>query len=289
MGLAVIALLSACGEGEAPPPESRTPLDLSSGYATVPAALSSRQPPWLVLPAGDRVLVYGGQERRNGKTHPLDSGATYDPASGVWKQMPAAGFPAPLLQAAGVWTGQEAIVIGAPCKAANGNDGGEGLSSCQPGGIAAAAFRPSTGSWRNFGNVDSVPEGNSPGGQAFTSFAVGWNGTEAVFLTSDNQGQRLLLLLDPARNESRLVPGINRADAVCVVDNRVLAVVTGRIDENGSSMSPNPSAAAEPLRIFELDRNDRWNEWPAVAKPRPDAAGFERVPCGAESARVSAR
>jgi hypothetical protein len=160
------------------------------------------------------------------------------------------------------------------------DDGGEGLSGCEPGGVVAGGFSPRTQSWRSLPKIDAVPEGLAAGGLAMTSTGVGWTGREAVFETRDVNRRNQLLLIDPESGRSRLVPVVPRADAVCAIGTTVLAVVTGRVDENGGVASPNPAATNEPLRTFELDAmQGRWRELAPTAKPDSADAFFEEVHC----------
>jgi hypothetical protein len=115
-----------------------------------------------------------------------------------------------------------------------------------------------------------------------TSHGVGWTGREAVFETGDINRKRQLLLIDPETGGSRLIPVVARADAVCAVGSVVLAVVTGRVDENGGVAAPNPAATTEPLRTFELDPDGgAWKELAPTTKPDSAGAFFEEVHCDA--------
>ncbi len=227
------------------------------------------------------MLVYGGREYHAGQgRRTVDSGATYDPATGIWKDIPAAGFTEPLLQVGGVWTGKEVVVLGTPCKAL-ADDDGEGLSGCSPGGVMAAAFSPVTHSWRTLGTVQPIPSGHKPGDLALTSTGLGWTGTEAAFLTQDGDNNDSVLLFDPETNRWRLAEGLDRSDSTCVVNGQVLAIVTGRVDAAGGIAAPSPTGAAEPLRIYELGPTTLdWSELSSTEKPDSKDASFERVYCG---------
>ncbi len=257
-----------------------TPLDPGARFAAVEVPLSPRDG-GLTLPIGDDVLVYGGTKVAPGSSangRPTDSGATFDPASGTWTAIEAAGFPEPLLQVGGVWTGTEVIVLGTPCHAPQDDDG-EGLSGCKPGGVWMGAFTPGTGKWRTRGPLADVPTGRGPGGLAITSIGLGWTGSEAVFLTSDNQNRQLLLFVSPT-GETRMVATVERSDTTCMVDGRVFGVVTGRVEVGGGVAAPNPVAAAAPLRTYELDTKPLiWRELADTKKPNSADAFSERVYC----------
>lgn len=103
---------------------------------------------------GTRLLVWGGKVGGV----PLNSGASYDPATDTWAALPTAGAPSARSGHVGVWTGRELVVFG-----------GEDVTGAL---VTGGGYDPATGAWHNL----------STGGNALArrGHAGVWTGMELV-------------------------------------------------------------------------------------------------------------
>lgn len=127
------------------------------------APLSARLHPSFAW-TGSELLVWGGQGdivEGDGFSHPkyLVDGAAYDPSSDSWRKLPKAPIAGRYGERS-FWTGKEMLVVGGERWDA---DGDVVLKD-------AAAFNPSSGSWRTFAWDAGDRE----------DFPVVWTGTELV-------------------------------------------------------------------------------------------------------------
>ena len=201
MVVGLVLVVTGCGQGSSQRAKQNTAVQttVENGIERIAVPLDSRQDP-LVLPMGDRVLVFGGYRYKNGDdlpVKPLADGAVFDAAKRTWTATSPFPGSAPLRQSAAIWTGTEAIVFGTPCSAASGE---EGEFDCSPGGVSATSYSPSKNSWREISGV-TPPRGFEPSSKnAVESSGLGWTGDEAAFSVSNQDGRSSILLIDPARN-----------------------------------------------------------------------------------------
>jgi N-acetylneuraminic acid mutarotase len=107
---------------------------------------------------GDELLLWNGSGVNAGQAA---GGAVYNPASGTWRQLPAApGLPR--LGAATVWTGEELLAFG-------------GIDPEQTAGIGrgGVAYRPATGTWRQVPGAAGKPR---------SMMSMVWTGSEALLV-----------------------------------------------------------------------------------------------------------
>lgn len=127
--------------------------------APLPAApISSRIGPAAVWTGSEMVIWGGSTLLEPSGTAPLDDGAAFDLASGVWRPI----APAPIRagsDAASVWTGNEMIVWG-------GSNSGESSST-------GAAYDPSSDTWRTLPDAPIDPVARA---------STLWTGEEVIFL-----------------------------------------------------------------------------------------------------------
>jgi hypothetical protein len=103
---------------------------------------------------GTRLLVWGGKVGGV----PLNSGASYDPATDTWNALPTVNAPTARWGHVAVWTGREMVVFG-------GEDGTEAL-------VTGGGYDPATGVWHNLSTG-----GNALARRGHTGV---WTGTELV-------------------------------------------------------------------------------------------------------------
>ncbi len=280
--IAVAMGISGCGGSDKTPvhvlagTRGSTPGSLSTtGFESTNVQLSDRRQP-LVLSIGENVLVFGGYTSDDSGVRSLGDGALYDRSRAAWSPMPDAPFSRPLYQAMGVWTGQEAIILGTPCGSA-----GKELESpdCGKVVIEAAAFSPRAKTWRT---LDAVTSPISEQGYVLQGAGLGWTGREAVF----SVGHGMIaenMLIDPASGGgTRFSTSPDRVDATCVAGGSVVAVQTGEVFAGGGVLVPNPAANAEPLRTYTLDQKTlSWSAPVETQKPDSVSALNEKVVCSA--------
>ena len=273
----VVVVVVGCGSGD----RTGTGRTLATtGFQSSTVALSTRHQP-LVVGVGENVLVFGGYAVDSSVYRSLGDGALYDRSKASWSPMPSAPFSKPPYQAMGVWTGEEAIILGTPCGPTTSE-----LNSptCGKGGFEAAAFSPTKNTWRRLHQFKGPGSDQGFGDRTVLQGAgLGWTGREAVFVF----GTGLIwqeMLVDPATGgATRFVASPDRTDATCVTGGKLVAVQTGQVFANGGSrLSPNPVANAEPLRTYLLDQKSLTWSAPVETK-KPDSVGAlsEQVSCDA--------
>lgn len=274
--LLLAATLVGCGD---PKSTNRAGALSSIGLQTSTVSLSDRRQA-LVLPVGDQVLVFGGISTDASVHKGLSDGSLYDPADASWSALPAAPFSQPLYQASGVWSGDEAIIIGTPCAPTSPEFE---LASCGKRGIEAAAFSPQKNTWRSLKRVALPDAAGFAQGNPLVSRGLGMAGNQAVFGVDGHTAASDVMLVDvAAEGATRFAKSADRADVTCVAGGKILAVRTGSVSEIGTSHWPDPVAAAEPLRTYTLDQESlAWG--PAVETKKPDSLGVfaENVYCSA--------
>jgi hypothetical protein len=159
----------APGNGSAHRPPPTVAQLLAGSWSTIPAApIAPRQNASIVW-TGQELVVWGGA---SGASDALLSGdgAAYDPSTHRWQLLPASPLP-PTAGASAVWTGREMVIFG-------------GYVDETPGHIqvtnAAAAYTPSTNSWR------VLP--NAPLSARASPLGV-WTGTTVIELGGVTSGQ----------------------------------------------------------------------------------------------------
>ncbi len=249
----------------------------ATGFASSTVALSTRQQP-LVIGVDEKVLVFGGYAVGSSASRSLGDGALYDRSKSTWSTIPSAPFSQPLYQAMGVWTGQEAIILGTPC----GGAWSDLITpECGKSRVEAAAFSPTRNRWRRLDqfkgpgqaegfNDTTVLQGNG----------LGWTGRQAAF-TFGNGPISQEMLIDPAAGgTTRFMASPDQTDATCLTGGKLVAVKTGEVLAGGVRVGPNPVANAEPLRTYLLDEKSlTWSAPIETNKPDSVGAQSERVIC----------
>jgi N-acetylneuraminic acid mutarotase len=105
---------------------------------------------------GQQMIVWGGSD---GSTQ-LSDGAAYNPTTGHWSSLPAAGAPTARYMHSSIWTGSEMIVWGGVGCSYDANGGPQ---PCSNGG----AYSPVTNRWRAISS-QATPE---PSGGAVAVWA----------------------------------------------------------------------------------------------------------------------
>jgi hypothetical protein len=144
---------------------------------------------------GTEILAWGGCVESESDCIPTTGGFAYDAVDGTWGSMPPA--PVAAIDAAAVWTGEEAIFLGV---------GDEDAP------LEAIAFDPEAGTWRT---VPNAPITQASGGvYVWTgSEIVAWGGGER-----DDPRGRTGAAYDPTSDSWRVIAeapiGLNHADGV---------------------------------------------------------------------------
>lgn len=167
----------------------------------------------IIIWTGSEYIVWGGEKPSEGEWH--DTGAAFNPSNGEWRYL--AGSPlASRSEHVAVWTGTEMIVC---CGRQVGT------------GVAAAAYDPSTDTWR----VTSAPPISPTFGQAV------WTGTEMVVFGGVGPGGfgnlRGAAAYDPTtgwRTLSDLPYGIERS-AEAVLGNGVIYTWPSNVRPGGDA------------------------------------------------------
>lgn len=251
---------------------------LTHGFATLSVPLPPRRRP-LVVGGGNYVFVYGGYVVKDGESGSSviaqGDGATYDLAKDDWTRVPPAPFPASLYRPTGIWTGDEFVVAGTPC----GETTADSESAvCKPGGLSAAAYQPTTKTWRSIQGPSPAPEAS-----LLDVSVVGWAGGYAMFTTNALSADQRVLLLDPAAAKWTSAPVLEGIDAECAVGSEFLAVRTGSVGPSGVSGTASASDDSHPLETLRLEVTPgaaRWVNFNGTKKPGPTGSLLERVYCG---------
>ena len=286
VGVAAVAALSVilfgCGGSSSPRSAGHVgtnagsdQADLSGGFTTVSAPLTARGQP-LVVGAGNRVFVFGGfhiDDAANTQIN-LSDGAILDIPTGKWTQLPDAPFPAPLRRPTGAWLGAEVVVAGTPC----GETSVESeLAVCKPGGLAAAAYSPSSGTWRSI----NPPEWSRSADRLDVT-VVGAVAGQVVLSTNAPDPKHRLVLLDPASETWSYVPTLPSADAICVAGGELVGVRTGAVDASGETGTASATSLSHPLETFSLDPLNGSGQWKELSSLKKNASLdtlLERVDC----------
>lgn len=127
---------------------------------------------------GRELLVWGG---------PGPQAAAYDPVADVWRTMDPGPLSA-MATATATWTGRDVVVVG--------RLGRPGLSEPDGARLAAAAFDPATGRWRDLGRSDAV---TAPTGAA-------WSGSRVVVVGLARDARAVAVAVDPVAGTWHDVP-----------------------------------------------------------------------------------
>jgi hypothetical protein len=158
----------APGNGSVRHPPPTVAQLLGGSWSTIPAApIAPRQNASIVW-TGQELVVWGGASGANDALL-SGNGAAYDPSTHRWRLLPPSPLPA-TADASAVWTGSEMVIFG-------------GYLDENPGHIqvtnAAAAYTPSTNSWRRLPNAP-ISARSSPLGV--------WTGTRVIELGGVTSG-----------------------------------------------------------------------------------------------------
>lgn len=227
--------------------------------------LASRARPAMVWD-GDEVLVVGGTRFGAGQGSPaLTDGVAYDPEAERWRSLASLPRDVPLVVRDGVWTGEELVVVGAPCQQWEEEDPDD--VGCKPGGLAAAGYRPGTDTWRSFPG----PAGASDVAHRQAVIALGWTGTEAVFEIE----QRLYLLEVDSGRWRQAPEHPYSGKRTCLHGRRLTrlsSTVPGRIDGDPTDGVSVPSNFPAVPTATVLDTGEPEPAWEPVAMRAADAA-----------------
>ncbi len=159
-----------------------TAAQLAAGrWTTIPAAPLEARVAVSVVWAGDELVVWGGRGEPSGRLE--NDGAAYNRATRTWRKLP----PSPLTPRTGalaLWTGTDVVFWG-------------GIQVLRPRvphppSVAAAAYRPSTDTWRSLGSAPLTPT-HTPLGA--------WTGDRVVLFSGLDAAS-----YDPATNKWLLLP-----------------------------------------------------------------------------------
>ncbi len=233
------AEMAVWGGSELLQPSGESPL--GDGAALDPAAgtwrmlaaapIAGRSYP-AVAWTGTEMIVWGGSDA--GRT--VADGAAYDPAADTWRELP----PAPIgsaMKSSAIWTGTEVLFLGGLRSVENGTGGSMTRD--------AAAYNPSTNSWRRLPDLPGDPLPPYP--QAV------WTGS--VVLTSlqtydpdepMDLGSTQLASYDPTTDQWRTV-----------ADDTSNPFLLGIPDPAGvtSTVLAFPPEAGEPIDLLDGDGN----------------------------------
>jgi N-acetylneuraminic acid mutarotase len=170
------------------------------GAYTAPIS-SVDQGSWTVIPAsavagvrqshtavwtGTAMLIWGGLD---GSLNPLDTGASYNPATGVWTALPTLNAPTARFGHSAIWTGSTMIVFGG----INATVGGQLLND-------GAIYDPVANTWTPLPSV-AAPDPR-------TSHGAVWTGSEMLVFSGQGASSYLLSAgaFKPATNAWRSLP-----------------------------------------------------------------------------------
>lgn len=181
--------VTACGRGK--------PTVATAGAAPTWPSFGSFPGPDRILPlmawTGSRLLLVAGAEAED--TTPLGDAYSYEPGGGLWGPLPPVPSDPFLQVPAGVWTGEELIIVGVPCD--SGFTDADAPRDCLDGDTRAFGLDEG-GEWRP---LPAAPRPEVRLGQRILPRAVGWTGEVAVF---EIDGR--LLLFDPSDDEWSSTP-----------------------------------------------------------------------------------
>ena len=124
-----------------------------------------------VVWTGTEFIIWGGVANVFGGPAVSNTGARFNPATGVWTNITLTGAPAARRGHTAVWTGTEMIVWGGTA-AIDGSSGG--LNS-------GGRYNPATGTWTNTGGGFGVPPGRRNHTAVWTgSDMIIWGGQDAA-------------------------------------------------------------------------------------------------------------
>lgn len=221
---------------------------------------------------GTRILQFGGFEVDGGEMVPLADAAVYDVDRGTWSAVATPPFSRGLFHPAGVWTGKEFVVVGAPCGRTSTDID---VADCGAPRLEAAAYDAATDHWRRI----PAPPGTFASASPPEPTGLGWTGSRAVFRLNLADGP--FVALDPVAGEWTVMPPLDDVpESYCFTDGALHGVrTTATPDQAYESVAPAELHAA-PIRAWRLDvEGRRWKELPA--QPKPDVRSTsDRVRCG---------
>ena len=202
---------------------------------------------------GTKLLVFGGGRVGEGVSTPdlHRDGAILDLTTRRWRGIAPAPFP--VLAPAGVWSGQQVVVIGG---VPNCSDAGTG---CPTSSLRAAVYTVATNRWRTV----ELPRRYGEPNRWFPT-ALHWTGSEALFSLDGADG----IAIDPADHGVRAVslPGSAQSAGQCDTGSRFVSIGLRTVDTH---------AQLEPA---VLDRNGhRTATGPSFVVPEPQS--FWSVAC----------
>ena len=141
---AAVAIAATVGAPSGDKPSIRTEI----GVAAVPAQSGLTdlgESPFSIVPqtvvALDKEVVALGTDQVGGS---INAVVSYDPQSGIWRQLPAPPSDVALLAQSGVWNGHDLVVLGVQCDPASM---GEDDAPCAPGTPWAGTYEPTEAKW----------------------------------------------------------------------------------------------------------------------------------------------
>jgi hypothetical protein len=257
-------IFAACGanggEPAAVPQPSTSWRDIDAARFTLPVEGPRENP--LVVPIGaGRVVMLGGDVPGGARAAP--GGSIWSTADRAWRAL-SLPFSAALVNGGAVWTGEQLVVAGTPCRDDYPDSDTGPLCIGRP--VEVAAYTPTNGEWTEPEQVDLIgPNENGwPPGLA----GLGWTGKHVVFRISETQRRRHVLY-DPSAGRWSEIPEFrdSQRDTVCVVDDGIYVV------NHGDDAIGEPAAGSEP-GIIATARYDMARErWDQLADAPNPAAG----------------
>jgi hypothetical protein len=173
VAVALVIWSSVLGACAADPDGKGSAVVAAGDSSTVPL---SRRDGAMVVWDGSGLVVLGGRDARDDRLLlPLRDGARLDPSTGKWSSIPPMPIDPGLAFGSAVGTETEVFVIGTPCK--DVSEPGDGVTTCEPGGYAAAALDTADLAWSD---VELPAELRSMGGAVPAPLALGWTGSMVV-------------------------------------------------------------------------------------------------------------
>ena len=141
------------------------------------------------------------------------------------------------------------------------------LAVCKPGGLAAAAYSPSSGTWRSI----NPPEWSRSADRLDVT-VVGAVAGQVVLSTNAPDPKHRLVLLDPASETWSDVPTLPSADAICVAGGELVGVRTGAVDASGETGTASATSLSHPLETFSLDPLNGSGQWKELSSLKKNAS-----------------
>ncbi len=230
----------------------------------IPPGLSRYRRDSAFVSVGTAVLIVGGEEIDRNAVRRIEhrDGWLGPMADGTWKAIADVPTQEGLANAAAVWDGHEAIVVGVQCPDISFTPTADsGAPDCPEAAPTVLAYNPEHDRWRTI--ADGVRDVSTAG-----VARVGWSGRHAFFEVVDNGSTPELLSVDPTNDAVNVEPPGPQGDGcisslgqvILTVAYRYMGHVTIRDPRRVEKFHGDPEAVeviSQAVSRFDLD-SERW-------------------------------